>query len=223
MLYLVCGPNSHLCKRPYRPCFFQYSSHTLTHHSGEKELQELKTLEDEDDKWNADHEEKCERLDATTNDAIESVTKQIEDKEAQIKEMERALSMDSKSLNELVSRKRAEVDDVLHELSDLQEEKVDLGKFDIDRLHDRRGLTLLSVAALNKDVKTVRVCLEVGASPSVLNADNTRAIGELICISPGRLELFSLLNPQILRTGLGSTRFRICWARRIFRPIAGSI
>jgi len=165
---------------------------------GEKELQELKTLEDEDDKWNADHEEKCERLDATTNDAIESVTKQIEDKEAQIKEMERALSMDSKSLYELVSRKRAEVDDVLHELSDLQEEKVDLGKFDIDRLHDRRGLTLLSVAALNEDVKTVRVCLEVGASPSVLNADNTRAID--IAYRFGFDEISDMLGTSHLQT-----------------------
>ena len=141
---------------------------------------EVKKIEDKDDEWKVVFEERCERLAATTSDAIDSVTKQIKDKEAQVKDMETALSMDTKSFDKLVAQKRADVDDVLRELSDLQGEKVDLRSFNIDKLHDRRGLTLLSVAALNEDVKTVRVCLEVGASPSVLNADNTTAIGGLI-------------------------------------------
>ena len=131
-------------------------------------------------------------MDAITNDAIELVTRQIEDKEAQIKEIERALSMDLKSFDELVAKKTAELDDVLRDLTNLQGEKVHSGKFDINILRDRRGLTILSVAALNEDVETVRVCLQVGASPSVLNADNTTAIGESFFFSKDHLELFSL-------------------------------
>ena len=112
--------------------------------------------------------------------------------------METALSMDVKSFDKLVARKRAEVDDELRKLSDLQGQKADLRSFNIDKLHDRRGLTLLSVAALNEDVKTVRVCLEVGASPSVLNADNTTAIGGLFFSLTVLLDLFSHSSPRNL-------------------------
>ena len=106
--------------------------------------------------------------------ALSLVSEQIEEESTRLEEWKQSMLADIEELEPLIESKTDELNQLRHDISQTkgtgQEEDP---SFDVD-CKNVSGDTFLIFAAQNNDIQTVRVCLKIGATPTIMNEDGAQ-------------------------------------------------
>ena len=134
------------------------------------------------DKLAAENEDKSKKfigrydhVNSSFGSALSLVSEQIEEESKRLEEWKQSMLADKEALDPLIESKTDELNQLRHDISQIkgngQEEDP---SFDVD-CKNVSGDTFLIFAAQNNDVQTVRVCLKIGATPTIMNEDGLMA------------------------------------------------